>query len=1497
MTDSGNNAYTDTGRYTFHVGPVAELEVQAAWDAPGAFTLTAVNHGPDAAPAAQVTVTPPSGLRFARGETSWGSFDSATGVWDIGKLETSEYLRAVGQDHGPTLTVFTEPTGAVTQTVNPQSQDIAARIENAEDYCVRIKTSDPSPDNDLECRGNPPSGYTDHSAEYYDHRPDNNGVTLPADWSAAPAADIRLTGIAITSEGGYQVGDDIEATASFNKAVTVAGQPRLRLRVGEITREAALHSNSGSRVVFRYRVQEDDSDAVDGISIPPSPFLLPPGAGISAPGGGTVSLLFAGLADQVAHRVYPTVDRVTGTNILVWSPPENLYTGVEGARYRLFERMRHYYRYNDLTRRWEIEFRIADASLDAPDQNLLQWLVLRANGYYLGRPHPYGAAPVEMKPYLGGWAGGSEHRQQLCIGFKAEFSPGKTWEERLEELGNVQIDWISHVGFGEYGISTSWYVESLLGTARDIAAGATCPDPPSGMVNIQGQQSTKGPLGATLSDPNGVDQESVIWQWKRSPDGTNHQDVDYTGFNNIPGANGPTYAPGMEDEGRWLRVKATYTDGQRSTRTAWGQSEGPVTGHVQEGPPAHQPGAGQAGTVSLDAESPLVPAGLGPGDSFRLLFVTSTTTRAESADVADYDGFVQARAAANTNLADFSNQFTALISTSTVDARDNTGTTGDGVSVHWLGGEKVADDYADLYDGDWDSISGTTEDGYAYAGLVWTGGNKQGEKSGQKYAGAAEVRMGDLSHVTLAASSPTSKASSEAYPLYALSPVIAVDDPKVDRLGMVSLDTEMPQAGSSLRAVLLDPDGVITGSVAWQWQRSPEGTTAQGVAAASFEDISGATGETYTPVEEDVGRWLRVRATYTDGHGPVKTALARTASPVAGQVQGAPPDQQQQAAAVITGLKMHSPGPYGTGDAISVAVAFSREVTVAGVPELSIELGGQGRTATYDAARSGPAAPVFSYTVREGDQDGDGVSVYPGSITLPEGASITDSGGSDAELTQAGLAPQPGHTVEAPGPSPPSVTGLEMRSAGPYAAGDAIEVVAHFSEPVAVAGTPSLRLQVGDRTRAAHYTADGSDNDSKVFRYTAHEEDRDEDGVSVAAGSIALPYGASIWNAGGIDAALTHTGLPAQTGHAVGSRQQQAANNEPQFALDGDTRSVAENATQGSNVGNPVTASDADSDALTYALTGSGSFAIDPSTGQIFVLGALDYETQSTYSLTVSVGDGKDASGGADTGVDDTIAITVSVGNVDEAGGVALDPETPQAGSAVTAKLSDPDGVVAGSVAWQWKRSPDGTNAGNVDATNFEDIAGATAATYTPVDADAGRWLRVKAVYTDGHGSGKGARAQSDNPVAAAQQQQQATANNEPQFALDSDARSVAEYAAPGSNVGNPVTAGDADGDRLTYALTGSDSFAIDPSTGQIFVLGALDYETQSTYSLTVSVGDGKDASGGADDGVDDTIAVTVSVGNVDEAGTVTLDPERPQVGSLLTATLKDPDRGLSRET
>ena len=91
---------------------------------------------------------------------------------------------------------------------------------------------------------------------------------------------------------------------------------------------------------------------------------------------------------------------------------------------------------------------------------------------------------------------------------------------------------------------------------------------------------------------------------------------------------------------------------------------------------------------------------------------------AGSTDIADYNDFVQCHAEREYNdpvVRDHAQRFRALVSTASVDARDNTATTGIGVPIHWNGGNsdrpdishgeagpKVADDYADFYDGDWD---------------------------------------------------------------------------------------------------------------------------------------------------------------------------------------------------------------------------------------------------------------------------------------------------------------------------------------------------------------------------------------------------------------------------------------------------------------------------------------------------------------------------------------------------------------------------------------------------------------------------------------------------------------------------------------------------------------------------------------------------------------------------------------------------------------------------
>ena len=104
-------------------------------------------------------------------------------------------------------------------------------------------------------------------------------------------------------------------------------------------------------------------------------------------------------------------------------------------------------------------------------------------------------------------------------------------------------------------------------------------------------------------------------------------------------------------------------------------------------------------------------------------------------------------------------------------------------------------------------------------------------------------------------------------------------------------------------------------------------------------------------------------------------------------------------------------------------------------------------------------------------------------------------------------------------------------------------------------------------------------------------------------------------------------------------------NEAPQFPGSGSTRSVAENTAAGENVGAPVEATDPEGDSLTYALGGTDAafFDIATSTGQLLTKAALDLSSKSSYSVTVSVSDGKNADGNADTATDGTIDVAIEV--------------------------------------------------------------------------------------------------------------------------------------------------------------------------------------------------------------------------------------------------------------
>ena len=201
------------------------------------------------------------------------------------------------------------------------------------------------------------------------------------------------------------------------------------------------------------------------------------------------------------------------------------------------------------------------------------------------------------------------------------------------------------------------------------------------------------------------------------------------------------------------------------------------------------------------------------------------------------------------------------------------------------------------------------------------------------------------------------------------------------------------------------------------------------------------------------------------------------------------------------------------------------------------------------------------------------------------------------------------------------------------------------------------------------------------------------------------------------------------------SAAQTPANQAPQFPpTENGMRSVDENTAAEMDIGMPVAAADPENHPLTYALGGTDadSFDIVASSGQLRTKASLNYEAQSSYSVTVSVHDGKDAQGDPSPAVDATITVTVAVGNVDEDGTVTVSTAQPRAGGVLRAALSDPDGHLR-SMVWQWERSS--------DKSTWTPISGAARWRYTPRSRDEGNYLRASVTYSDRQGAGRAARA------------------------------------------------------------------------------------------------------------------------------------------------------------
>ena len=233
-------------------------------------------------------------------------------------------------------------------------------------------------------------------------------------------------------------------------------------------------------------------------------------------------------------------------------------------------------------------------------------------------------------------------------------------------------------------------------------------------------------------------------------------------------------------------------------------------------------------------------------------------------------------------------------------------------------------------------------------------------------------------------------------------------------------------------------------------------------------------------------------------------------------------------------------------------------------------------------------------------------------------------------------------------------------------------------------------------------------------------------------------------------------------------------NANPQIVTVGDT-----DATEGPAT--PATDQDCVDSSIAYSLTGDDLERLDFIQDErgLAVGRQLDYEEQSSYSLTVVASSGKGL-----RSLTATLDVTLEVVDEEDPGEVSLSQREPQIGREVYATVTDPDGGVRIST-WAWERSAEVTvdEEGNPleecrDAPGTPDVEvvggwtpidGASSSVYTARPADVGRCLRATTTYTDNMENPAGASNERLTGTVEAPVQGRSPANAAPHFVGSTD--------------------------------------------------------------------------------------------------------------------------------
>ena len=279
---------------------------------------------------------------------------------------------------------------------------------------------------------------------------------------------------------------------------------------------------------------------------------------------------------------------------------------------------------------------------------------------------------------------------------------------------------------------------------------------------------------------------------------------------------------------------------------------------------------------------------------------------------------------------------------------------------------------------------------------------------------------------------------------------------------------------------------------------------------------------------------------------------------------------------------------------------------------------------------------------------------------------------------------------------------------------------------------------------------------------------------------------------------------------------------------------VAENQTSAIT----LTATDSDNDTLTYSISGTdaSSFTINATTGVVTFNTAPDFETKSSYSFVATVNDGT-------TTTNQNVTITIS--DVDE-----TLPDTSSPTFTSNTSFSVNENQTSGFTAVATDNSIVTYSLSGTNASSFTINATTGVVTFnTSPDYETKNSYSLIVTATDSSNN-----ASSQNVTITISDVNETIPDTSNPVFTSASTFSVAENQTSG------FTATATDSSAITYSISGTDanSFTINQTSGVVTFKVAPNYETKTSYTLTVTATDSSNNTS--------TQNVTVNISDVDES-------------------------------